>query len=137
MNEHDRATCPQAADDSTTPTAEEGQRVAARAGLPGRGAAPPTAAVAIWICPHCGSPALRVACDERRSCRVTTSVDAGVDTDPSGQVLPWPSYEDDEFVDIDPASFAYSCDVCFADDVTPRRRGGHAVSVSPPPAPES
>ena len=37
---------------------------------------------------------------------------------------PWPTYEADEFVDIDPALFAFACDGCNAHGITPHKGGG-------------
>ncbi len=80
-----------------------------------------------WVCPHCGFAALRVAYSEHRSCRVTSSPDRGSGAPP----LPWPSYEDDEFVDSDPESFVFSCEACLADEVVPCRAGRLPASPHP------
>ncbi len=84
-------------------------------------AAPPDANAAgiVWTCPYCGGDDLRVLYDERRACRVTTLTDTG---DPA-DAEPWPSYAGDEFVDIDPGSFAFHCDACNTHDITPHKGG--------------
>ncbi len=81
-------------------------------------AAPPEAGI-VWTCPSCGGADLRVLYDERRACRVTTLNDTG---DPA-DAAPWPSYAGDEFVDIDPGSFAFHCDACNTHNITPRQGG--------------
>jgi hypothetical protein len=70
------------------------------------------------VCPHCGSADLRIFYSERRVCRVTTR--ALATDDPAAGADPWPSYEADTFVDIDPDTFAVACDACHAHDLTPR-----------------
>jgi len=90
-----------------------------RAGC-GQPLATPSEAGIVWTCPYCGSADLRVLYDERRACRVTTLNDTG---DPA-DAAPWPSYAGDEFVDIDPGSFAFHCDACNSHDITPRKGGG-------------
>jgi len=82
-------------------------------------AAPPKAAI-VWTCPECGSDDLRAFYSERRTCRVGTRNDTGDRAD----AAPWPSYEGDEFVDIDPATFAFACDACDTYDITPHTGGG-------------
>ena len=81
-------------------------------------AAPADAGI-VWTCPECGSDDLRVLYDERHACRVTTLNDTG---DPA-DVEPWPSYAGDEFVDIDPSSFAFHCDACNTHNITPCKGG--------------
>ncbi len=81
-------------------------------------AAPPEAGI-VWTCPYCGGADLRVLYDERRACRVGTLNDTG---DPA-DAEPWPSYAGDEFVDIDPGSFAFHCDACNTHNITPRQGG--------------
>ncbi len=81
---------------------------------------PPAAGVAL-TCPHCGSAALLIYYSERRVCRVTTRAEA-LD-DPTAGADPWPSYQADEFVDIDPDTFAVACDICNAHDITPCTKG--------------
>ncbi len=117
--------------------AHDGQSVAAAVapihtgdpddGVPCAGCGQPLAAPAdagaagiVWTCPYCGSNDLRVLYDERRACRVTTLNDT---SDPA-DAEPWPSYAGDEFVDIDPGSFAFHCDACNTHDITPRKGGG-------------
>ncbi len=70
------------------------------------------------ICPDCGSAELLIYYSERRVCRVTTRAEAT--DDPTADADPWPSYQADAFVDIDPATFAVACDACHAHDITPR-----------------
>jgi len=82
-------------------------------------ATPPEASV-VWTCPECGSADLRAFYSERRTCRVGTRDDTGDGTD----AAPWPSYAGDEFVDIDPATFAFACDACTTYDITPHTGGG-------------
>jgi len=74
----------------------------------------------VWTCPYCGGDDLRVLYDERRACRVTTLNDTGDLAD----AAPWPSYAGDEFVNIDPSSFAFHCDACHTHDIAPRKGGG-------------
>jgi len=74
----------------------------------------------VWTCPACGSDDLRAFFSERRSCRVGARDDTG---DPA-DAEPWPNYAGDEFVDIDPATFAFTCDACNAHDITPHKGGG-------------
>ena len=81
-------------------------------------ATPPKAAI-VWTCPECGSDDLRTFYSERRTCRVGTRVGTRDDTD----AAPWPSYEGDEFVDIDPTTFAFACDTCTTYDITPHTGG--------------
>jgi len=81
-------------------------------------AAPPEARI-VWTCPYCGSADLRILYDERRACRIGTLNDTG---DPA-DAEPWPSYASDEFVDIDPSSFAVHCDACHTHNITPRKGG--------------
>ncbi len=116
--------------------AHDGQRVACdaapiHAGDPDDGApcascgqplaAPPDAGIT-WACPDCGNTALRVFYSERRTCRVDTYADG------PNAPEPWPSYTDDEMVDIDPALFAFACDACNAHDITPCATGDtHAL----------
>jgi len=70
-----------------------------------------------WACSDCGNTALRVFYSERRTCRVGTYADG------PNAPEPWPSYTGDEFVDIDPALFAFACDACNAHDITPCTTG--------------
>ncbi len=85
--------------------------------------ASPEAAV-VWTCPDCGSADLRAFYSERRTCRVGARDNTG---DPA-DAAPWPTYEGDEFVDIDPALFAFACDACTAHDITPCTEGDtHAL----------
>jgi predicted RNA-binding Zn-ribbon protein involved in translation (DUF1610 family) len=85
--------------------------------------ASPEAAV-VWTCPECGSADLRAFYSERRTCRVGARDDTG---DPA-DAEPWPTYEGDEFVDIDSALFAFACDACNAHDITPCTKGDtHAL----------
>ena len=85
--------------------------------------ASPEAAV-VWTCPDCGSADLRAFYSERRTCRVGARDNTG---DPA-DAAPWPTYESDEFVDIDPALFAFACDACTAHDITPCTEGDtHAL----------
>ena len=72
------------------------------------------------VCPHCGSADLRIFYSERRVCRVTTRALATDDPNALQGADPWPSYQADEFVDIDPDTFAVTCDACHAHDLTPR-----------------
>ena len=72
------------------------------------------------VCPHCGSADLRIFYSERRACRVTTRALATGDPNAFQGADPRPSYQADEFVDIDPATFAVACDACHAHDLTPR-----------------
>ncbi len=81
-------------------------------------AAPPEASV-VWTCPACGSADLCVFYSERRMCRVGARDDTG---DPA-DAEPWPTYEGDEFVDIDPATFAFACDACNTHGIAPRKGG--------------
>ncbi len=81
-------------------------------------ATPPAAPDVALICPDCGSTDLRIFYSERRACRVTTR--ALATDDPAAGAEPWPSYEADAFVDIDPDTFAVACDACHAHDLTPR-----------------
>ncbi len=74
----------------------------------------------ILVCPHCGSADLRIFYSERRACRVTTRALATDDPNALYGADPWPSYQADAFVDIDPATFAVACDACHAHDLTPR-----------------
>ena len=46
------------------------------------------------------------------------------DTGDPADAEPWPNYAGDEFVDIDPATFAFTCDACNTHGITPRMRGG-------------
>jgi len=86
-------------------------------------AAAPEAAV-VWTCPECGSTDLSAFYSERRTCRVGTRDDTGDGAD----AAPWPNYEGDEFVDIDPALFAFACDACHTHGITPHKGGGpHAL----------
>ncbi len=78
----------------------------------------PAAPRVALVCPYCGSADLRIFYSERRTCRVTTR--ALATDNPAAGADPWPSYEADEFVDIDPAIFAVACDACHAHDLTPR-----------------
>jgi len=83
--------------------------------------APPPAPPALTlVCPHCGNPDLRIFYSERRACRVTTRALATADPTAFQGADPWPSYQADEFVDIDPDTFAVACDACHAHDITPR-----------------
>ncbi len=78
----------------------------------------------VWTCPACGSADLHAFYSERRACRVGARDDTG---DPA-DAEPWPSYADDEFVDIDPATFAFACDACDTHGITPYKGGGtHAL----------
>jgi len=78
----------------------------------------------VWTCPDCGSADLRAFYSERRTCRVGARDDTG---DPAN-AAPWPTYEGDEFVDIDPALFAFACDACHTHGITPHKGGGpHAL----------
>jgi len=70
------------------------------------------------VCPHCGSADLLIYYSERRVCRVTTR--ALATDDPTAGADPWPSYQADEVVDIDPDTFAVACTACHAHDLTPR-----------------
>jgi len=72
------------------------------------------------ICPVCGSADLRIFYSERRACRVTTRALATDDPTAFQGADPWPSYQADEVVDIDPDTFAVACDACHAHDLTPR-----------------
>ncbi len=81
--------------------------------------AAPSDAGIVWTCPYCGSTDLRILYDERRACRIGTLNDTG---DPA-DAEPWPSYASDEFVDINPGSFAVHCDACNSHDITPRKGG--------------
>jgi len=72
------------------------------------------------VCPHCGSADLRIFYSERRACRVTTRALALVTDDPAASADIWLSYQADEFVDIDPDTFAVACTACHAHDITPR-----------------
>jgi len=84
-------------------------------------AAPADAGIT-WVCPDCGSTTLRVLYSERRTCHV------GTDANGPNAPEPWPSYTGDEFVDIDPATFAFACDACNAHDITPCTKGDtHAL----------
>ena len=83
-------------------------------------AMPPAAPVVALICPACGSADLRIFYSERRVCRVTTRALATDNPDALQGAEPWPSYEADAFVDIDPDTFAVACDACHAHDLTPR-----------------
>ena len=84
-------------------------------------AAPADAGIT-WVCPDCGSTTLRVLYSERRTCHV------GTDANGPNAPEPWPSYTGDEFVDIDPALFAFACDACNAHDITPCTKGDtHAL----------
>jgi len=83
-------------------------------------ATPPAAPDVALICPACGSADLRIFYSERRVCRVTTRALATDDPIALQGADPWPSYQADEFVDIDPATFAVACDACHAHDLTPR-----------------
>ncbi len=74
-------------------------------------AAPPEAGIT-WACTDCGNTDLRVFYSEHRTCRVGTYADG------LNAPEPWPSYTGDEFVDIDPALFAFACDACNAHDIT-------------------
>ena len=94
--------------DDGVPRADCGQPLAA-----------PTEPGIVWTCPYCGSDDLRILYDERRACRVTTLNDTGDRADAE----PWPSYESDEFVDIDPGSFVVHCDGCNTHNITPRKGG--------------
>jgi predicted RNA-binding Zn-ribbon protein involved in translation (DUF1610 family) len=86
-------------------------------------AAPPEARV-VWTCPECGSADLRAFYSERRTCRVGARDDTG---DPA-DAAPWPTYESDDFVDIDPALFAFACDACHTHGITPHKGGDtHAL----------
>jgi len=101
--------------------ARDGQRVTAavvpiHSGDPDDGA--PDAGI-VWTCPYCGSNDLRILYDERRACRIGTLNDTG---DPA-DAEPWPSYASDEFVDIDPGSFAVHCDACNTHNIMPRKGG--------------
>jgi predicted RNA-binding Zn-ribbon protein involved in translation (DUF1610 family) len=88
-----------------------------------RVSAPPEAAI-IWTCPECGRADLCAFYSERRLCRVGTRDDTGDPTDAE----PWPSYTGDEFVDIDPALFAFACDACHTHGITPHKGGDtHAL----------
>ncbi len=78
----------------------------------------PAAPRVALVCPDCGSADLRIFYSERRTCRVTTR--ALATDNPAAGADPWPSYEADEFVDIDPATFAVACDACHTHDLTPR-----------------
>jgi len=75
-------------------------------------------AFVVWTCPECGSAALHVFYSERRMCQVGTYADGPNDPEP------WSSYTGDEFVDIDPATFAFACDACDTYDITPHTGGG-------------
>jgi hypothetical protein len=66
-----------------------------------------------WRCPVCSSDQLRVYYTERRTCYVTTG--PARDEDPQ----PWPSYQADDFVSLDEDSFAFHCDACLAEEITP------------------
>ena len=79
---------------------------------------PPAPPALTLVCPHCANPDLRIFYSERRVCRVTTR--ALATDNPAAGAAPWPSYEADEFVDIDPDTFAVACDACHAHDLTPR-----------------
>jgi len=81
--------------------------------------APPEASV-VWTCPECGSADLHAFYSERRTCRVGTRDDTGNGADAE----PWPSYAGDEFVDIDPATFAFACNTCNTYGITPHKGGG-------------
>jgi len=73
------------------------------------------------VCPHCGSADLRIFYSERRACCVTTRAEAT--DDPTAGADPWPSYQADAVVDIDPDTFAVACTACtacHAHDLTPR-----------------
>ncbi len=83
-------------------------------------ATPPAAPDVALICPACGSADLRIFYSERRACRVTTRALATGDPAAFQGADPWPSYQADEFVDIDPATFAVACDACHAHALTPR-----------------
>ncbi len=72
------------------------------------------------VCPHCGSADLRIFYSERRACRVTTRALATDDPAVLHGADPWPSYQADEVVDIDPDTFAVACTACHAHDITPR-----------------
>ncbi len=72
------------------------------------------------VCPACGSADLRIYYSERRVCRVTTRALATDDPTAFQGADPWPSYQADEVVDIDPDTFAVACDACHAHDITPR-----------------
>jgi len=74
--------------------------------------APPPAPPALTlVCPHCGNPDLRIFYSERRACRVTTRALATADPTAFQGADPWPSYQADEFVDIDPDTFAVWTDI--------------------------
>ncbi len=94
------------------------------AGIPCAGCGQPLTAPIepgiVWTCPECGSDDLRAFYSERRVCRMGTRDDTG---DPA-DAEPWPSYEADEFVDIDPALFAFACDACNTHGITPHKGGG-------------
>jgi len=45
---------------------------------------------------------------------------SAVGTDPNGTV-PWPNYERDERLDIDPGCFSFRCDSCLDTDIVPVR----------------
>jgi len=81
--------------------------------------APPAPPALTLVCPHCGNPDLRIFYSERRACRVTTRALATGDPAAFQGADPWPSYQADEFVDIDPDTFAVACDSCHAHDLTP------------------
>ncbi len=83
-------------------------------------ATPPAASDVVLICPDCGSANLRIFYSERRACRVTTRALATADPAALHGADPWPSYQADEFVDIDPDTFAVACTACHAHDLTPR-----------------
>ncbi len=59
----------------------------------GQPLAAPTQPGVTWVCPDCGSTALRVFYSERRVCQVGTYADGPNDPEP------WPSYTGDELVD--------------------------------------
>jgi len=82
--------------------------------------APPAPPALTLVCPHCGSADLRIFYSERRACRVTTRALATDDPTAFQGADPWPSYQADEFVDLDPDTFAVACDACHAHDLTPR-----------------
>ena len=84
----------------------------------GQPLAAPTQPGVTWVCPDCGSTALRVFYSERRVCQVGTYADGPNDPEP------WPSYTGDEFVDIDPATFAFACNTCNTYGITPYKGGG-------------
>ncbi len=86
--------------------------------LPETATAQPATPRMTLICPDCGSAELLMYDSERRVCRVTTR--ALATDDPAAGAEPWPSYEADEVVDIDPDTFAVACTACHAHDITPR-----------------